>query len=167
MVDFPYKIDIIQDTANKVKCKEVPLNLPAGKNAFRIESMTFQVDDFDAVADLDDAFLQLSYLDQEGNDDVEVISSDDEIITITHLIVYNGTPAVIDTATAKLRQGGIYIDEFNSRLPKYIVEKSFFACFGNSGQDAVETAHVEIQGKAVRLDEETISRLRHPHSIGG
>lgn len=133
-------------------------------NAYRIKSLKFQVDDYDAEADGDYLKFQLAYQMLSAFVD---IADKDEVLTL--LIRMADIPTVgtnagtgLEKPTSeadKLReQGLLFIDgrDFNDI---YIVKNKAWGHFLNAGQDATEVIHWFISGQYVHLEPDDIKAL--------
>jgi hypothetical protein len=168
MTNSKFKSQITQTTANTIISEEVNLSFPSGKNAYRLESIKCQIDDFDAIAD-DDLFkIQLAYESLDGGSFV-TIDDKDEILTLAERIHIGatGTPAANGEPSDggngwfdKLRDQGILYRDGKDFKDVFIAKEKFYVNFNTAGQDAVEELHYVITGQYVNLPQKIIDGIK-------
>jgi len=156
MTNTPFKFKIAQSTANLTKSKQLNFSFPPDKNAYRVDSIRCQIDDFDVIATGDSYTLQLSYKDLNGLD-LETIDQDDEIYTCGEQWTFTAN----DIIRTMVRLAG----EVFYPKDKFIVKEEAYLNFDTVGQDAVEEAHIEINGQYVNLAPEVIDKLLKPTTV--
>lgn len=172
MANVPFKLKIAQVATGAIDSEQINLKFPSGKNAYRIDSIRVQIDDWDVVADNDEFTIQFTYDDlQDGT--FHTIDDLNEILTLHQmwsLDVADGTGADTgqfndDLIEDVLRgQGILYLDGRDFK-DVFITKEKFFINVKTVGQDAAEDIHFEMKGKFVRIPNDDIERIQEGNTL--
>lgn len=154
---FKFSIDGVANAT--MENETLNLSMPPGKNAYRLEGMRVQIDDFDAVADGDYVEFQFAY--QEGS---TFLTCDDEneIWTVQARFYISGTGTPAGTGneyikpSSQLREGGLFFLNGRDFVDVFFIKPKVYLKVYLHGQDAAETVHVELIGQYVRLKKEDL-----------
>jgi hypothetical protein len=164
---YKFKIECANDT---IASEQLSLRL-SGKNkkgkpinAYRLQSIKIQIDDFDALADADYFRIQLSTKDLAGGS-FETIDENHELLTLGEEveIVSTGTDAgTLEEKTNvfnKLRNEGLLYRDGVDFDDVYIIKNQAWLNCKVHGQDANEYMHIKMKGKYVSLSPSDIEDL--------
>ncbi len=161
MTNTKFKSSINLAATATLYSEELNLNFPSGKNAYRVDAIKIQVDDFDAEASNDSIIIQVAYQDLAGGA-VLTIDNEDEILTLAE--VQSTMTAQNEQAITiwhdKLRNMGILYLAGVDFKDVFIVKTKVWMHAITAGQDAAEILHYWISGQYVKLDNKVIDQLK-------
>lgn len=155
---FKFKLSVVSGT---ISSEQLNIRPPSGKNAYRIDAIKLQVDDFDAEASNDMVKIQLAYQDLAGGTFL-TIDDDDEILTLSErqATMTAQNEQALTLWHDKLRDQGILYLDGRDFKDVFIVKSQFWLNADSAGQDASEEFHLFISGHYVKLQPKVIDQLK-------
>ncbi len=161
MTNVKFKSNLNLAVTATLYSEELNLSFPSGKNAYRVDAIKIQINDFDAEAANDAFCIQLAYTDLAAGAFL-TIDNEDEILTLGE-VQATMTAQNEQMGTVwhdRLRQSGILYLSGRDFKDVFIVKTKCHMNAENIGQDAAEVMHYWISGQYVKLDAKVIDNLR-------